>query len=411
MGIEIRSVGPDEYAAAIEVLSTAFLERPDIPRVAETVRELWDPARTWVAWDGDRACGTFRSWATEITVPGLERLPAAAVAAVTVLPTHRRRGILRAMAAAEHAAIQERGEAMGLLYASEFGIYGRFGYGPATRIGTWTVDVSRTRFADHSDDAGSVALVVATEALRDEVREVSDTWRLTRPAELRRRDFTWDSRIGLTEDPWSSRWKGFLAVHRDAAGRLDGFVRYKGDGKWENSLPKGILEVQDLFALTEPAEAALWSLLGSVDLVTTLKVEGRSPSDRLPWRLANPRAAMLGDVGDGMWVRLFDVPRALAARVYEREGGLVLEVIDDQATGGRWRLALDASLDGASCVPTDRSPDLTLPVAALGSVYLGAHRLSDVALRLGVDEHRTGALARADAMFRTAVEPWCSTFF
>jgi predicted acetyltransferase len=411
MGIEIRNVGADEYAAAIEVLSTAFLERPDIPRIAESFRELWDPARTWVAWDGDRACGTFRSWGTEITVPGLERLPAAAVAAVTVLPTHRRRGILRAMAAAEHAALRERGEAMGLLYASEFGIYGRFGYGPATRIGTWTVDVSRTRFAEPVGDDGSVAIVTATEALRDEIRDVYDTWRRTQSSELRRRDFTWDTRLGLVVDPWSGRWKGFLAVHRDAAGRLDGVVRYKGEEKWEHSLPNGILEIQDLFALTEPAEAALWSLLGSVDLVGTLKAEGRSPSDRLPWRLANARAARLADVGDGMWVRLFDVPRALEARTYSRAGSLVLDVVDDQAAGGRWRLALDGSPDGATCVATDRSPDLTIPVAALGSVFLGAHRLSDVALRLGVDEHRAGALAEADAMFRTAVEPWCSTFF
>ena len=29
----------------------------------------------------------------------------------------------------------------------------------------------------------------------------------------------------------------------------------------------------------------------------------------------------------------------------------------------------------------------------------------------GADEHRPGALAEADALFRTADEPWCSTFF
>jgi predicted acetyltransferase len=411
MGIEIRTIGPDEYAGFIDVSTTAFLERPDVNRVAESVRDQWDSARTWAAWDGERMCGTFRSWGTEITVPGLGRLPAAAIEAVTVLPTHRRRGILRAMAAREHAALRERGEAMGLLYSSEFGIYGRFGYAPATRLGSWTVDVSRTRFLDPAGDDGSVAMVTASEHLRDEIRELYDTWRQTRPAEVRRGDSAWDVRIGLVENPWSGRWQGFLAIHRDAAGRLDGLLRYKGESKWENSLLKGVIDVSELFALTESAEAALWSMLGSMDLVTTLKADGRSPSDRLPWRLTNPRAATLSDVSDGMWVRLFDLPRALSARTYALEDSLVLEVIDDQAAGGRLRLVLRASPDGASCVPTDLSPDLTLPVAALGSVYLGAHRLSDVALRLGVDEHRPGALARADALFRTAVEPWCSTFF
>jgi predicted acetyltransferase len=411
MGIEIRAADPEDLPAAVTVISAAFLERPDNQRVADYLAETLDPGRFWVAWDGSQACGTFRSWSTEITLPGLQRLSAAAVAAVTVRPTHRRRGVLRQMAAKEHAAIRERGEAMGLLYASEFGIYGRFGYGPATRQASWTVDLARTRFADPGGDDGCVELVTPDTAIRDEVSDLYDAWRMASVGEIRRRDSGWDVRLGLREEPWSEPWKSFVALHRDQSGRLDGYASYKAEPKWQHALPVGRLDVHDLFAATQPAEASLWSFLGSTDLVTTLKAHGRSPSDRLPWRLANPRGATLGDVDDGMWVRLFDVPRALAARTYEGVGSLVLEVIDDQAAGGRWRLALDAAPDGATCVTTDRSPDLTLPVAALGSVYLGAHRLSDVALRLGVDEHSDGALARADALFRTAVEPWCSTFF
>ena len=61
MGIEIRNAAPEEYQAAIDVISTAFLERPDLRAVAESVAEVWESARIWVAFDGDRACGTFRS--------------------------------------------------------------------------------------------------------------------------------------------------------------------------------------------------------------------------------------------------------------------------------------------------------------------------------------------------------------
>ena len=116
---EIRRVREDELPAYIESMSTGFLERPSVERVAEEVKPLWDLERAWAAFDGDRVCGTFRSWATELTVPGGGRLPAAAVAGVTVMPTHRRRGILRGMVAAEHAASRERGEAVALLHASE----------------------------------------------------------------------------------------------------------------------------------------------------------------------------------------------------------------------------------------------------------------------------------------------------
>jgi predicted acetyltransferase len=145
--------------------------------------------------------------------------------------------------------------------------------------------------------------------------------------------------------------------------------------------------------------------------VTAVKAPGRSPSDHVPWLLANPRAAVLSGTVDGMWVRIFDIPRALAARTYEHEASLVLEVVDDRAPGGAIRVLLDGGPEGATCSVTDRAPDLTLPVDAIGSVYLGAHDLRDVVIRTGVDEHRDGALAKAAGMFRTIREPWTSTFF
>jgi predicted acetyltransferase len=410
VSIEIRTASPDDYAAAVETISTAFLDRPDTTRIAEQLQTEWEPERTWLAFDGPRVVGTFRSWPTEITVPGLQRLPAAAVAAVTVLPTHRRQGILTRLAASEHAAMRDRGEALSLLYASEFPIYGRFGYGPATRHGTWTVTTTRTTLVP-GDDKGSIELVTADEAVRDAVIDLYDRWRVSQPGEIRRRRFTWDYRLGLAEEAWDRRWKGWIALHRDEGGGLDGFLRYSVDAKWEGQLPSNQLVVRDLFGLDDVAERGLWAHLLSVDLVATVRAGGRSTGDRLPWWLTNARAAQLTDVTDGIWVRIFDVPRALAARTYERTASVVLEVVDDAARGGAWRVGLDASPDGATCSSTERSPDLTIPVRALGSAYLGTNDLRDIVLRTGVDEHTPGALASTAAAFRTLREPWCSTFF
>lgn len=408
MSIEIRNVSPDEYAPFIEALSTAFLDRPDIARVAEAVTPLWDPQRTWAAFDGDRVCGTFRSWATEITVPGGARLPASAIAAVTVLPTHRRRGILTGMVAAEHAAIRERGEAVGVLYSAEYPIYGRYGYGPACRVATWTLDAGVTGF--HGAPVPGVELALPGPETRDAMTAVFEAWRVHQAGELRRRPFRWDDDLGLIEAHWGERWKGFLALHRDAAGSIDGYVRYRAEEKWEHRQPRCILKVNEMHALTDEAQIALWRHLAETDLVSTVVAEGRSPSDRLPWLLTNARAAVMSDVGDGLWVRLFDVARALEARSWERPGSLVLEVIDGEA-GAPIRLALDVSPDGATCRPTDRSADLTLSVAALGAAYLGGTRLQRAVIATGVDEHRDGALAIADSLLRTSDEPWCSTFF
>lgn len=409
MPLQVRTLAPDEFAAAIDAMSVAFLERPDVDRVAELVREVWDPSRTWGAFDeAGRLCGTFRSWPTEITVPGGARLAAGAVAGVTALPTHRRRGALTALADAEHRAMRERGETMSLLYASEYPIYGRFGYAPATRTATWTLQGARGLF--HGPPSTGVELATPDEAGRDLVREVFEAWRARRHGEIRRRPFTWDLLLGLRDEPWGERWKGFLAVRRDGSGRPDGFVRYRAEPRWVDRRPQGTVEVQELHALTSEAYAALWRYLAEIDLVSTVRSEGRSPSEALPWLLRDGRAAVLSEQGDALWVRLLDVPGALEGRAYEQPGCVVLEVVDGPA-GGRQRLVLDASPEGTTCRPTTREPDLTLPVAALGGAYLGGTRLSDLVLLTGADEHRRGALARADGLLRTAEEPWCSTHF
>ena len=79
MGIEIRNAEPAEFRDAVDVVSTAFLDRPDLDALAAAVTKTWEPSRTWIALDDQRIAGVFRSWPTELTVPGGAQLSAAAV--------------------------------------------------------------------------------------------------------------------------------------------------------------------------------------------------------------------------------------------------------------------------------------------------------------------------------------------
>lgn len=406
---EIRRIREEELPEFVESLSVGFLDRPDVGRVAEELKPLWDLDRTWGAFEGDHVVGTFRSWPTELTLPGCGQLPAGAVSAVTVMPTHRRRGVLRAMVAAEHAAMRERGEAVALLYASEYPIYGRFGYGHGVTSATWTLDARATSFL--GQPVGGVDIAKVGEESRDAIKGVFEAWRARQPGEIRRRDVRWDFDLGLRESAWDPRWKGFLAVHRDAAGTIDGYARYRSEDKWERRQPHNVLTIDDLCALTDDAYLALWRFLAETDWVATIKAERRHFSERLPWIITNARAAVPSEIGDSLWVRLLDVPRALEARSYEREGSYVLELVDPEASGGRSRVQLEAGPAGATAKATRRSADLTLDVAALGAAYLGGTPLRDAAIAKGADEHRAGALAELDALFRTLDEPRCSTFF
>jgi predicted acetyltransferase len=313
------------------------------------------------------------------------------------------------MITAEHAAARERGEQLAILYVSEAPIYGRFGYGVGVQPCTWVLDAHSTSFI--GEPSSRIDFLPVEESTSELMKNLFDQLRRAWPGEIRRRDFTFAMDIGLIELEWDGPWKGWVAVHRDEAGDPDGYVRYTAKENWEHHQPRASLNVRDLVALNDVAYDALWRFLADIDFVATVRADRRSPDERLPWLLTNRRAAEVTDLGDGLWVNILDIPAALSARTYERHGDLVIEVVGGDPAATRTRVHLDAGPDGAACVETRLDADLTIHADALGAAYLGGSPLRNAVLTRGFEEHRSGALAEADALFRTVELPRCSTFF
>ena len=411
--IDVRVIDPADYPAWFEALETAFFVwgRNDHEATAALRREKVDLTRVRGAYEGATITGTFRSFGSELTVPGGGTIPAGAVTAVTVRPTHRRRGILTAMVAADLRASVELGEVASVLIAAEYPIYGRFGYGHATNRANWTV---RTRAARLVGEAtGSVEILEPAAALPI-LPGIFERYRRSQPGEVLLPDYHWGLELGLEDWSPNPRFKGFVAVHRDAGGEPDAYARYHGDEKWDEGIPDNVLVLDELHAATPEAEREMWRYLTSMDLIATIKASSRSVADPLPWWLTDARAARITAIDDHLWVRILDVERALSARTYESDGVLIVEVADvlsGQAgpAAGRYRLV---ARDGVgSCERTTAEPDLTLTVRALGSAYLGGIRLVDAGRSGGIVGHHPGTLLAADRLFRTAATPWCSTFF
>ena len=118
------------------------------------------------AFDGDRIVGGAGAFTYRLSVPGGGEVPAAGVTVVGVLPTHRRRGVLTSMMKAQLEDCRERGDLVAYLWASESTIYGRFGYGLASRIGEMRLARDRARFAEPFEPRGTVRLVELEEAAR-----------------------------------------------------------------------------------------------------------------------------------------------------------------------------------------------------------------------------------------------------
>jgi predicted acetyltransferase len=408
--LDVRYITDGEVIAWLRALDTGFLRTGADDAAYEQRRAIVDPARTVGAFDGPRCVATFRSFPLEVTVPGGRALPASGVTNVSTTATHRRRGLLTRMMALEMGAARDRGEPVAVLIAAEYAIYGRFGFGHATTSATFEVDLPRAAVPAWSAPANGRVDLVDTAEMLAHGPGVHDRFRLTRPGVIDRGKRRWEIAAGehrLPGEPWQ---QPFHALYRDASGRVDGVLVYSVDDVWEAKLPQVTLTVRDLIAATPDAEVALWRYALSVDWVRKVVADHRAPDDVLPLLLGEPRAARTTTSADFMWLRLLDVPRALASRTYAARDALVLEV-HDPAGHAAGRFLLDAGPDGAVCAPTTRDADLALDARALGSVYLGEGSVSRLAVVGRVAEERAGAAERADALFRTARRPWCPDVF
>ncbi|MEW2549035.1 GNAT family N-acetyltransferase [Streptomyces sp. NPDC047002] len=415
MSVEVRTVTEAEFADWQRAVHTGFLNAAPVPpEVVEARLAQADLTRTQGAFDGDRCVATYRSFRQELTVPGGAAVAVDAVSGVTVTASHRGRGLLKQMITRDLAAARERGEVLADLVAAEHRIYGRFGFGRATRTASWTIDVPRTgldprRWAPHEEGA-RIDLVDGAE-VRKLGPAFHDRWRVLQPGAIDLDERWWRVSTGAEPSDGDRRPEAFHAVYRSAAGVIEGQATYTVDGKWSDAKqPANSVTVGRLSATSAAVERALWRFLCSLDWVVEVRTGRRAPDDLMPYYLPDPRAARVQGVADFLWVRILDTARALEARTYGVPGALVLDVRDGAGlAGGRYRL--DASPEGAVCVPTSQGADLTLGVDALGSLYLGDETPTRLALLGAVAEERAGALARAEALFHTPRRPWCPDMF
>jgi predicted acetyltransferase len=406
MSLEIRTVERDELGGWLASLRVGFHQgRPEDPEAGEEdFAGLVDWSRMVGAFDGGRAVATFRSYAMSVCVPGGRQVVADAITNITVSPTHRRRGLLRQIMAADLAAAAERGEPLAILVASEWPIYGRYGFGPAADIVNYEIDARTARFA--VGGSGEPRLVEPAE-LVDAAQRVYAEHHRTVAGAIERSEHWWRRRVGLAASPESPPGTQRCVVLDDASGVLV----YHVESAWEAWRPRSVLHVSDLFATTPEAEARLWRFACEVDLVARVVAEGRAVDERLPWLLADARDVRVRSAADFLWARVLDAPAALAARGYARPGEMVLEV-EDELGHAAGRFALRAGDDGAAeCDATGAEADVELSVGALGAAYFGGRSLATLAAAGWARELRPGALARADAMLRTPVAPWCATLF
>ncbi|GAB3407998.1 GNAT family N-acetyltransferase [Schumannella luteola] len=365
---------------------------------------VWDPQSVLIA----EPVATVNSWPVELSVPGERTVGTWAISSVTVSPTHRRRGIARALLEGELRTAQRLGLPLAALTVSEATIYGRYGFGPATTAADWRIDTRAAGWVGDEPE-GRVDFIPVEDYARV-AYELHETARIQSPGEV---------------DGWPQRWRQFAGLRpgdSDAAGVRA--VQFREDGEVRAAAAFRIVEdpqrdehstvrVLHLDSTTPSARLGVLRFLLSLDLVARLDANLLSADEPLRWRLADQRAAEV-TVRDHEWLRILDVPRALEARRFSGAGRWRLDVADELGfASGRWLVESDAEggVRVGDAGHDEDAPLLRTDVATLGSLYLGGvgvRTLADAGRTAGSDAE---AVAIADRVLHSAVPPFLSFWY
>ncbi len=384
----VRSATEDDQQAITRLAATCFVAY-DPPERRPPWQVMAADEGSVVVTEGAEIVGMARYLDMQLTVPGDNVLPVAGVSAVAVAPTHRRRGVLRAMYTELHERIARAQYPIAALTATQGGIYGRFGYGPATIERGLSVQRRLATFHHDVPDAGGVRLVAPGEH-REQLMDIYDRWRRVTPGGLECPGVLWDDLLADREADRDGGTAWFAFLHPD------GYALYRvrhGDTM--------VARVEAMTAVTPDAHAALWRALVGLDLIEQVQID-TFPADPLQYLLADARQVRTVSQVDALWLRIMDVPAALRARRYLADLDLVLEVRDGfRSDGGRFALHVRDGV--ASCTPTDEPAHVHLDIDVLGSIYFGAHSVTELAAAHRVHCSDAELLTQMDLAFRSVV--------
>lgn len=408
MAVEIRPVGADDLRTWFESVMVAFGEDLSDEQWKLDLLTL-EPARTLAGYEGDLVVGGGSIYSFQMTIPGGDVVPVAGVTMVGVKPTHRRQGVLRNLMAQQLADVRAAGEPFAALWASEGSIYQRFGYGLSTLNGSLDIERARAAFREPVDAQGKLELR-SIDAARPALRRIYDVVRARTPGFYERRPARWDVLLSDAEFRRRGAGQRYNAI-LVREGEEVGYVLYRIKSEWLDTGSANTLIVVELMGTDAAAVQQLWRYVFGVDLVARIRSRLGPVDHPLLLMVAEPRRLQLR-VGDGMWLRIVDVPGALGARGYSADGSLVLEVADSfmPEVAGRWRLNVT---DGrASVAATTDAPDIQLDITDLGAVFMGGFKFASLGRAGRTVEDSPGARATADAMFAVTDAPaWCPEVF
>ena len=370
---------------------------------------VWDETTTDVA----APVATVSSWIAPLTVPGHRTVDAWAISAVTVAPTHRRRGIARNLLEGELRTARSLGVPLAMLTVSEATIYGRFGFAPAVMAADYTVNTRRATWSGPIPH-GRVQFITIDELL-EQGPALLEACRLASPGQVEPWPLLWKRIVGRLPGDKDAPKNVRVVRYDDVSGAAQGFAIYR---MVESPTELFGYDLDVLFeaSASDDAYAGLWRFLFEMDLTNQVTAKLRSIEEPFAWQIADFRAARKTLQRDHLWTRILNVKAALEARIFSAHGTIVLEVTDPlgYAAGS---FLLEIADDGSAVVEPllgdvpNTAAHIALSVNDLGALYLGGVSAVTLTAAGRITEVRAGSASAVDASFRSPVTPWLSLWF
>ena len=430
-GYEVRIVDPndkEEFAQWQYATYVGFLEEFDLnERTIEEYRQCFLNYRSLGIYDPSSLSpeipiATISSYETPLHTPGMQ-VPVLAVTCVVTASTHQRQGLSRAMITEQLQLAKEQNLAIVALTASEGGIYGRYGFGQAS----WSNNLCvLTRDFALKPQPAELVKTVRLNAVKPQklLQSVSGLYDRTQGnGDVSRNEPWWRMALRIAElrnfnHGRSGETYAFIATDLDAPIVLDnnvsqvrGYVIYRV----ETGDPAKIV-VDDLIAETPAAYLALWNLLANVGLVGEVHCAARPIDEPLIHAVQDSRAVQLRNRTDNLWLRIIDVPMALAGRKYGAAGKVVLKISDDLGfIAGVFELTVTPDLAG-QVKELNNEAELTegncieMSAQTLAMSYLGANSITTLQ-QAGLITGPNSQIIILDRMFATTKQPFLNTPF
>ena len=314
--------------------------------------------------------GCTRAYSFELTMPGGALVPVAAVSAVAVQPTHRRRGVLtaddgRAARRRPSARRDRRGaHRVGEHDLRALRVRARRPGGSAARS-----TAADGRFARPVADPGRVRMVARGEADAIYQRVYEDV-RRARAGAVSRPDFWWPEVFWVTEPGHAL----FDAVHEDATVTPTATSRTRSRASGTAASPTGSLRC----GTSRRRTTATRPRCGSTCSASTSSSRSPRPTCRPTSRCgsSSPTAASCAPTYliDSVWVLPLDAAALLAARTYSASGKLVIEIVDPDGSVYAGRARRGSRRRPRCRAARSAAPDLSCSRANVGRACRSAGR-------------------------------------